>query len=614
MVQSSSDLQKLKQIDEVLNKHQSSSATTSTTTCTSAYCKPTKLDELWLYILQFSAMLDVTTFICMQYLSAMRQEQMKQYSQNNKRRQILNFIFKYTPLLKKKKNQFEHSNHHIHDSLLFPPYWIERYQYIFDVIFCFCWLLEGLRVAWAKANFENNKNNVHHPMQARTVFISFLCIYMILLPFHHLQNFWIQSGIHQAHPFKSITQSNTTTTSTTNLYNTIHHDDTTYYNKNHEFFSLPYIILLQFSTVLVNIIRSQFYILRKKVAKFIIWNPLKTKRILYQSMVIFKGVKRIIPVFKAFDILIKRIKKIIILRKQRYQLLVQRRTQKILWKKMSVEERRLKACLRIQANFRQQKAMKQIKPMIMEQRERERLEKSKLKRDSLRASRILSNKIESQKRLVLQLKEKSNNNVTTNTKEKELHDKMESELKVSIVKMKSIMAIIRPNSKFCVMWHTFVFFFMFIEHIPNVIPLIHRFYITLLFGSYTFPIPQPITTYFMLKLPSLLPSVFNVIYLIDILVDFFTGRFDENGNLVPETFTARWIPFVLKTIANPLTSTTMKAILNLCFGYAGPARICRWSIAFFIPFGNMVLSTLIWFWLELVQYFNGYDVTLLAYQ
>ncbi len=114
---------------------------------------------------------------------------------------------------------------------------------------------------------------------------------------------------------------------------------------------------------------------------------------------------------------------------------------------------------------------------------------------------------------------------------------------------------------------------------------LYRSYITLLFGSFTFLFPQPI-----LKVPSLLPSVLNVIYLIDILVDFFTGRFDENGNLVPETFTARWIPFVLKTVANPLTSTTMKAILNSCFGYAGPARMCRWSIAFFIPFGNMVLS------------------------
>ena len=91
-----------------------------------------------------------------------------------------------------------------------------------------------------------------------------------------------------------------------------------------------------------------------------------------------------------------------------------------------------------------------------------------------------------------------------------------------------------------------------------------------------------------------------------LLLIFFTGRFDEQGELVPETFVARWLPLISKTLSNPITNTFVRASIALCFIHAGPSRMSRWIVAFIIPFGNEMLSIIVWLWLWLIQKCNLY--------
>ncbi len=258
---------------------------------------------------------------------------------------------------------------------------------------------------------------------------------------------------------------------------------------------------------------------------------------------------------------------------------------------MTNEERKLKAALRIQSNFRKQQAKLRVGALVEEKRKSQRRVSMKMEQERWRKRVEFHQKLDLNESLWsnLKQKEKERDGVNYDTLRA-----IEKELRNSIRFQRQFMAIIKPTSTFCIVWHSMVFGFIFLENIPKLLTLLGMNEINKMIHSAIMPINN-----------ARILMALNVLYLLDVMVDFFTGRFNEDGELVPERVWIRWVPLISKTTCNPITASFVKAIGQLCFVYAGPSRMLRWLLTFIIPFGNYTLSMLIWLWLVLVQKFNG---------
>jgi hypothetical protein len=528
---------------------------------------PTPYLGIWSLILQISALLDLLSFVFV------REELDKRdlSAEKSKNNHFIKRLLKDVPFLNHKEEIIKPEIH-----------WVEQYQYVFNTFFCACWLIEGLRLAWTKANTSrstaasNLQKQKATPIMKRpfVVFTLISCAYIFLLPMNSIQMFIAKRDDSE------IVESHT--------------DSGTFDYKEHNAFSLPYVIVIYFSSVVVKAAKAQLVPLRNHIAKFVMWNPLQTKRIVSQGITVFKSVKRGLPIFKAVQKIYKKMGKVIKYKKQRYRAKRQRRIQRILWSKMDKEERMLAAVKRLQSNFRKNQAMKKIAPKLKIAREKKLAKEEMVKKENTRSLLASSAKIDAQINEVLALNESMS---ATSESDHQLDKSlMYQELRKTAKSQKRIMAIIRPNSRFSIIWHFFVFFCIVFENTPKILPAD-----SLNLEKNLEMIPEPITQYYTTH--GLL--TLNIIYLLDVLVDFFTGKFNDNGQLIPEAVIPRWLPFILKSLGNPLTASFVKATMNISFQYAGPARMIRWLIGFIFPFGNTILSGLIWSWFRLVQSFNG---------
>lgn len=80
----------------------------------------------------------------------------------------------------------------------------------------------------------------------------------------------------------------------------------------------------------------------------------------------------------------------------------------------------------------------------------------------------------------------------------------------------------------------------------------------------------------------------GIICFLDVFITFFTGKYDENGTLVPKPFFERWIfpGLLLQLLVNPAMEEVCSLILLILdFSiHHDPVRVLRWSLVLFWPF------------------------------
>ena len=544
--------------------------------------------RIWSSILQLVAFLDLTSFIYLQKL-LLEQRRRIESSKSTTKTLLLKVVAMVGMVQKNSEPTVEEQQ-----QLL----WIETWHSRFDLLFTFCWILEGLRLALKKAKHHYIKNenlgqqqieNLHIMklswkgiVKSYFMFMTIFLVHVVLLPTKWMQGF-MSRQYEPNHPIMSII-----TNPSMQICET----------KDCGNYSIPYLFFLYYMVPILKGFKGRALIMNlsrnfSKVytPKYVLRNPITFKRRIVQIITTVKSVKRALPTYRVFRTIWDKFRKIIILNRQRYQAMKQRKIQRILWKRMTDEERRLKATLRIQSSFRKMQAKQKVSIMIKQRRESSRLHLERVARGDM------MKRIESNKALDLQANEysilKANSN-NWNRERVQVLRSIERELRDSVRFRRQVMAIIKPTSKYCTIWHSMVFGCIILENTSTILELL-RFEKT----------HQLIQNFILSKGNSYLLMILNVIYLLDVLVDFFTGRFNENGELIPESFTARWIPLILKWLGNPITASFVRATLDLCFVLAGPCRVSRWLLVFIIPFGNKLLSMIIWTWFGFVQVCNN---------
>lgn len=549
--------------------------------------------KTWNYTLQFVAFLDLASFLYAKKLGVERKRITETIISNSTTKN--RFMGRIGSLFSKLRHKDSGVVITQEEHLPPPLYWIESNQYRFDILFCIFWVIEGFRLAikHARTYYHAEKKgrmqskdgaiSIRKKFTFCLIFASIVFLYILLLPIK-----WIQK-------FTSVFST---------MGNNADADMDVCESRDCNTFSIPYAIILYFMVPIVkawkafkgrSIIRHISSFLTKipkiEMTSYIIRNPIAFRRRIMQVITAIKSVKRGLPIIKAISKIRKKFIKVVKLKRQQYEAMKQRRIQKILWGKMTDEERRLKAVLRIQSNFRKHRSEKEVGKRVQLQRNTSKEETIKLKQQTL------MKRAESSRARDLRISQWSNlkeRGDELDGEKKQILRSIEKELFDSLKFERRVMAIIKPTSTFWGTWHSMVFVCIVLENLPPLLQLLHLD-----------EVHQMIRTSVLPEDNSFMVMMWNVIYLLDALVDFFTGRFNENGELVPEGFMARCLPLVSKTISNPITTTFAKSSLDLCFVHAGPSRMSRWLLAFIIPFGNRLLSIMIWFWYEFVQKCNG---------
>ena len=542
-----------------------------------------KYELWWRYLLHFAGMFDFVSFLLMRrHQSAIEALQLATQNSQPRAKKLLKGVvnrLQMLPLISQLNELKSESES------LSPPHWTETFQFISNSFFCICWIVESIRFArkkaYAYASTQKSNNSKYGIFQQKPKLplkkkSSWVVLMMILKPFAVfviIFTFYI-SLLPQTY-FQVIMSKL---------------DNEVISMEDYGVFSLPYVLVIYLVTITKASVKSKSVVLGKQAAKFAIWHPLRSRKLVSDAVTVLKILKRTIPLIDISKKIMERYIKIIKLAKQRRQLALQKKVQRMLWKKMDPKQRKLKAVLRLQANFRKQQAIKTVTPLLVKERKKKAAKMKKKKVKKLEHEQLDKDQLATQASLLMKMKQGPTSN---NESEQQLARGLELELRLNSLRMKRILAIIRPNSRFCHMWHSVIFITIILENV-------HKFSSTLDMRSYVTGIIG--TEYVMHGFLML-----NVIKLIDVLVDFFTGRFNERGELVPEAFIPRWLPFTLKSLGNPLTNEMVKAFFTLCFSSAGPGRMLRWAIAFLIPICNTSLSVLVWCWYGLVERFNSFN-------
>lgn len=526
-----------------------------------------KYELWWRYVLQCAALLDFTSFVLMQrHQLAIEALKLSSENSQNGAKKLLKGIahrLQMLPLLSQLNERKSESES------LSPPHWSETYQFIFNSIFCICWVVESIRFARKKgyacatsqqSQPQKKKSSLVMMMMMMkpfTVFIIVFTFYISLLPQNYFQA--IMSRL----------------------------DNEVISMEDYGVFSLPYVLVIYFFTISKAFVKSKSIVLGRQATKFAIWHPLRSRKLVSDAITLLKIAKRTIPLIDISKKIMERFIKIMKLAKQRRELALQRKVHKTLWKKLSGKERKLKAVLRIQSNFRKRQAIKTVTPMLLKERKKKAAQIKKMKEKKLSHDKLEQDQLATRTSILMKMKQSP---PSDSESEQKLALGLEQDLKMRSTRMKRIMAIIRPNSRFCHTWHSIIFIIIVLENLHKFSSFLDmRLYLKESIG------PDYITHGILML---------NVIKLMDVLVDFFTGRFDEHGDLVPEAVIPRWLPFTLKSLGNPITNEMVKAFFTMCFSSVGPGRMFRWTVAFFIPSSNASLSMLVWCWIGLVETFN----------
>jgi len=304
--------------------------------------------------------------------------------------------------------------------------WLESHCLFFSGIFCLCWFLEGIRRA-TKIESQRRKDIIisgknHHcgiafidrPLVIPTLVFIF---FTIILPQGWFQYHFMQNEDVPEEPLK--------------ITSSTFYSDLEQYAKS----------VLKMVTVRVMI--------------FAFWNPFIFKKKVSQIVTLARSIKRMLPILKSCQIPVKKIIKVIKIKRQRLRKRQQKKVYQRLWKKLTPEERKVKAAIRIQSNFRKRDARNTVKIMMSiketsQKKEKETAEWIQRKmRGRLQKTR---NKLKVQKDELMHLQQDMNKNRNFDIRDEKRKLLLSTKLRQSTKSRKRIMALIRPNAKFIAEW------------------------------------------------------------------------------------------------------------------------------------------------------------------
>ncbi len=245
---------------------------------------PSQAFKVWSSILQIVAFLDLISFL---YVNKIRLERERIEEILKARSRIRKLFIQGLTLI----GFQSHESIDMHTS---ATHWIERVYPIFDIIFCICWILEGLRLAWKKANIHyvdmeriSESSECWNRCIAFIVFASIVLFYVMFLPVK-----WIAKVLKMDDHHGMIS----------NLCKS--KDCTTY--------SIQDLILLLYIIQPIKAINSRTMIMKltrklSKAARYVIKHPISIKRRIVQAIIAVKTIKRILPKYFLISNMQKRI-------------------------------------------------------------------------------------------------------------------------------------------------------------------------------------------------------------------------------------------------------------------------------------------------------------------
>lgn len=533
-------------------------------------------------------------------------------------------------------------------------HWMEDHRMLLNWIFCVCWILDSVRkayFAWKSApelektasqkatngtKMEKYTFSIMTP--GRWAFVKTLLFRLSLLPIG----------------FYTLSLVDHISILTLNESSSIDHshidpskDTAPDYNR----YSVLFAIILKSKFMLLLCLQTQIAslktVFKKKIApriiRFAILKPRMFKKRIASLLVVLRWLKYLIPIFQKAEKLFKTLFKIIRIRIERRERAKQKRLKKEKWDNHTAEQRLYAAACRLQACYRAKIARREIILKNIFDTGKKRRGMMRIKDKLLLRAKNTKAEIRRKKNEFINLSVKSSTKVGDNLRLKKLQLELGSDCK----KKELHKMMLRPNTKFIVGWKIMFMICIGIEMLQKAFPSEHvgnmdeatslQLSLEAMFvpnriedwasctddtvggnrflgifhaseisatnnsSELSWYCDAPYTTiqsgyirFVQFLIYNGLSCMSNIFFL-DVFVNFFTGKYDESGFLVPNSFVPRWIfPGIgFQLLVNPKMKD-LCAIVKTFLNHPGPARLYQWLIAFVIPILAIVVYWLKW--------------------